>query len=387
MSSQARAHGSVSVRRVWRAVSMCGTAVVLLVIAVAGVVTAPSVGAVAVGGSTPFGLTPSPLPDGRSRPYFDLSVAAGQSTVQTVVITNQGTTSSALKVSPSTGITAPNSGSVFYRYFKPCAGTGCWITGLPPVFTLAAHSSQSVSFTVTVPSGTPPKQYLAGITAEPEEEPSRVTVGSNGSASAQAIIIHQISVGVAVTVGSQSQLAWSLQIPKVTSGAAGPTPRLFIHVRNTGQMFTKSRGVTTCKDHGKETTYPVVSDTVLPGEGAILVTNAPGPCVRLVGHLYGPAVVRVRFDGHLVRNGDSSHQHPDHDHPHRTGYVHDTAGGRHPGLGNRAVRPWCVDRRGLGRDHRVAGPAPRRGTCGGRRVGRQANLTRRSIRGPRSPGS
>jgi hypothetical protein len=228
------------------------------------------------GGGMSFGASPAPQPGGGSRAYFNYTLAAGQSTTDAVVVTNSSTAAQTLKMSASTGITATGSGDAYYGYFAPCTGTGCWVTGLPPTVTLPANGTQTVPFTVTVPAGTAPMQYLAGITVEPTTTSAPTKLGSKGGASAQAVIVHQINIGVAVTVGALSSLSSRLTVSNLTIGSVGSTPRLFVHEQNEGQTFTHATGTAVCTAGGGQRTYPVVSDTVLPGEGAVLPVNAPG---------------------------------------------------------------------------------------------------------------
>ncbi len=72
--------------------------------------------------------------------------------------------------------------------------------------------------------------------------PQPVQVGSNGKSQAQAVIIEQVTVGVAVTVGSLPQLITRLQIPGVSAIAEGKTARLNISLSNTGQTFAHAHG-------------------------------------------------------------------------------------------------------------------------------------------------
>jgi hypothetical protein len=249
-------------------------------------------GAIGSGGSTPFGLAPTPTASGQSRPYFEMTLAPGQSATDTVVISNSSKSTETLKVSPSTGITAPNTGTAFDGYFTKCVGVGCWVTGLPAAVTLAAGTSKELGFTVRVPAGTPLQQYLAGITAEPKNAPAPVSVGTNGNgASAKAIIINQVTVAVAVTVGTLSQMTTRIEIPGITGSAVGSTPRLNIGLRNTGQTFTKGTGTAICTIGGRQVSFPLTMDTVLPGDGATLPVNAPGlpagtsvPCTVQLGY-------------------------------------------------------------------------------------------------------
>jgi hypothetical protein len=232
-------------------------------------------GAVTVGGPVPFGLTPAASADGQPRPYFQLQLTPGESITDTVTISDVGTTTANLEVSASSGITAPNSGSAFAGYFQPCRGVACWLAGLPARVTLAPGGRQEARFKVTVPAGTAPRQYLAGITAQPATPPAAVPVGSNGNASAKAVIVQQVTVGVAITVGQLSTLRTALEIPDVTAGVVGPTPRLYVQVHNPGQTFVKATGNASCSRAGKQLVVPITMDTVLPAEGATLPVNLP----------------------------------------------------------------------------------------------------------------
>jgi len=283
-------------------------------VATLAVVIPPLPAAVALaGGNGQFGLTPAPASNGQTTPYFSLTVAAGGSAAATVVVSNQGNTTEKLKLSPSTGITAANGGSAFSQSFQSCSGPGCWVTGLPDTVTLPVDTVEDLQFGVHVPRGTPPRQYLAGITAELAAGPRSVQVGTNGRATARAIIIDQVTVGVLVNVGSLSRLTWRLRIPDVSGAAFGRTARLNIVQDNTGQRFTRASGTASCTAAGQRHTYAVLAATVLPGDRAVIAVNAPGlpegsalPCTVRVGYGNGltaswagsvtvPAPPRVRI--------------------------------------------------------------------------------------------
>jgi hypothetical protein len=244
--------------------------------ALAAVTPALPAAAVGTSGNGAFGLAPAPGSDGRAAPYFSMTVAAGDSATGTAIISNLGQTTERLKVSRSTGQTAANSGSAFSRYFQDCADAGCWVTGLPAAVTLRAASAQGLPFTVTVPAGPAPGQYLAGITAESAAKPQPVRVGSNGKATAGAIIVQQVTVGVAVTVGSLSRLTMRLRIPGVSGGVVGPVARLNIGLDNRGQTFAHATGTASCTAAGKRHSFAVFASTILPHDHAVIAVNAPG---------------------------------------------------------------------------------------------------------------
>ena len=273
-----------------------GAATAVALAALAAVTPLLPAAAAEAGGNGQFGITPAPASDGRAAPYFTLTVPPGGSATGTALISNEGTTPENLKISRSTGVTAANGGSAFTGYFQRCSGVGCWVSGMPGEVTLAGGSVMRAQFAVHVPARTAPGQYLAGLTAEPAAMPRPVRVGSTGGATANAIIIEQVTVGVAVTVGSLSQLTTRLRIPGVSGEAIGPTARLNIELANTGQTFAHGTGKASCTVAGKGHSYAVVASTVLPHEQAVIAVNAPGlpegvtmPCAVRLG--YGQGLV------------------------------------------------------------------------------------------------
>jgi len=274
-------------------------AVAVAVAALAAAVPAAPAAAAGPGtvGATGFGLTPAPAGNGQVAPYFMMTVAAGQSFTGTARISNNAANTQQILVSRSTGGTATTGGTAFSRSFLSCAGTGCWVTGLPRAVTLPGDSDKLLPFTVHVPRGTARGQYLAGITAELAARPRPVKVGSNGKSSAKAIIVDQITVGVAVTVGSLSQLTTHFRIPGVVAVALGPIGRLDIRLDNTGQTFASAAGTASCTAAGKRFSVPVTANTILPGEQATIVINArrlkegaTAPCKVRLGYGQGQTV-------------------------------------------------------------------------------------------------
>jgi len=133
-----------------------------------------------------------------------------------------------------------------------------------------------LTFKVSVPARTARGQYLGGIAAESAAKPGSRIVGSNGKAKARAIIVEQVTVGVAVTVGQLSKLTTRLRIPGVLGAIEGPVVRLNIQLENTGQTFAKGTGKASCTAAHKQHTYTVLADTVLPHDHALIAVNAPG---------------------------------------------------------------------------------------------------------------
>jgi Bacterial protein of unknown function (DUF916) len=250
------------------------------------------------GGNGQFGLTPVPDGTGRVAPYFMLTMAAGESATDIALVSNEGQAAEKLKLSRATGVTAGNGGSAFSQEFQKCSGTGCWVSGLAGKVTLPAGAVERLPFTVRVPAGTPKGQYLAGLTVEAAVPPASVQVGSNGKATARAIIISRVTVGVVVTVGVLSKMTTLLRIPGVSGQAIGPTARLNIGLANTGQTFAHGTGKASCTAAGKTRSFTVYASTILPHEQAVIAVNAPGlpegvtmPCAVRLGYGNGNRLI------------------------------------------------------------------------------------------------
>ncbi len=225
----------------------------------------------------PFGMTPSPAATGQPRSYFNLSLRPGQSATDSVIVTNLSDSSERLQLRVSKGVTATNSGSAYENFVRRrCTGPSCWVSDLPHILVLAPKERRLVGFAVKVPRGIRPGQYLSGITLLAAKKPKSVRVSRKGPASARAIIIDEVTVGVAVTIGDLSRLSSGLRIGQTTTVWVGKTPRLNIPVRNTGQTFLHAVGRVRCLSGGRSHSYRVVMSTVLPGESAVLPVNARG---------------------------------------------------------------------------------------------------------------
>lgn len=224
----------------------------------------------------PFGLTPSPTPSGTPRSYFSLAAAPGRTVRDSVVVTNLSRGPERLRLVVSEGVTAANSGSAYEAATRRCATASCWISGLPRIVRLGPRQVRLVGFVVHVPRRTAAGQYLAGVTALAAKKPRPVTVGSRGHASARAIIVDEVTVGVAVTVGDLARLPSGLRVGQVSAGWIGSVPRLSIPVSNTGRTFLRGSGWIRCAAADGTRTYPVIMETVLPGQNAVLPVNARG---------------------------------------------------------------------------------------------------------------
>jgi hypothetical protein len=324
-------------RRLWPR-SFALAAVALLALTAAAPAASPGPGGnLGIGGQ--FGLVPSPGINSRGG-YFQLTVAPGESATATVIITNLEAKAQELKIGRSVGVTAANGGSTYSALSQGCAGASCWVSGLPSVVTLPAHTQERLDFTVRVPDGTAPGQYLGGVSAGPYVTPPSVVIGSSKQQSTRAVVLEEVTVGVAVTVGQLSSLTTRFGIDGVQGAIEGPMARLYIQLDNTGQTFAQGTGTASCTAGGSQHSYPVNANTILPGDHAQIAVNAPG----LPEGATLPCTISVDYGSHQTVSWTGTVRIPG---ASDTRIIH-TANGAYTVIPNGGIPPWALTLIGIG---------------------------------------
>jgi len=200
--------------------------------------------------------------------YFSLALRPGTTLVRTLQISNLRPTTQTLDLYAVQGVTSPSSGDVYVGRPGICKAAGCWITGLPPRVTLAANQARQVAFSVHVPATTPPGQYLAGVAVQPASRPAPTS-----GRGAEAMILHEVVTGVAVTAGSHYRSA--LSVPTVSGAAIGDAAGVTVAEANGGAQFEHPSGTVTLVANGANRSFPLRSSTVLPGGRATLRVLTP----------------------------------------------------------------------------------------------------------------
>ncbi|MGO9457568.1 MAG: hypothetical protein ACLP62_11045, partial [Acidimicrobiales bacterium] len=148
-----------------------------------------------------FSVVPVGAPGGLS--YFQFHVAPGGNAQGVVTIVGEGSGVVNVNVFAAQGVTANGSGDA---YLAPsdgrCSGASCWLTGLPGPLAVTGGQRRNVSFTVNVPAGTPPGQYLTGVGVAEIAPPTTTTTRPTKGRSAVTTIERQVVVGVEVIVGT-----------------------------------------------------------------------------------------------------------------------------------------------------------------------------------------
>ncbi len=212
---------------------------------------------------------------GSTASYFRLTAAAGTSTREAVLIANPAAVACSVLLAPAYGKTASNSGDT-YPVARPagtCVRTSCWITGLPASETVPANSRRSVPFVVTVPAGTPPGDFLAGVVVRPSGAGVAPPQASGTGVGARV----KTSVGIGVAVRVPGALRPDLTIPTVTLDTSEHTPRLHVVEHDSGNTWEHPAGGAIIHTSGAHPLkFGTSSSTILPGDSATLTVPVLG---------------------------------------------------------------------------------------------------------------
>ncbi len=257
-----------------------------------------------------FGAVPL-LPRGAPKEdYFNLNIPPGSSASETILVSNPTLHPISLDVSAARGVTSPDSGYTYVGAGQPCTGTACWIHGLlssitvPPASPLPAPNTgfnegkAMLHFRVTVPSGTQDGQYLPGVSIFPPPSASSVKPVPGKGVHIVTIYHFTVTIGIAITVGNPANIYSHLAIINVVAARPPPIgPQGYSYVRlterNDGRMFDfPNRGIVVVDSHSHSYSYPIHSDTVLPGDTATVEVFAKGVAAGI-----HPVLAKLWYDG------------------------------------------------------------------------------------------
>jgi hypothetical protein len=208
--------------------------------------------------------------DGVDGDFFTVEVAPGTSAELTVVLGNADDTSLDLRTYVADAVPQPNGGFGVSQEETAPGGTATWIDYPAETFNFEASEGVERSFAVTVPEGTAPGQYIAGLvlqTAEP--------LAVEGSALFNQIIRKIVAVLIVVP-GTQTP-EFSVGPPDLVTD--GRFPQITIPVTNSGNMLVKPQGTLSLTDStGNEILRaPIAMGSVYAGTTAPLLISLRTP--------------------------------------------------------------------------------------------------------------
>ncbi len=209
--------------------------------------------------------------------FFVLPISPGQSMTQSVQIGNNNNHQVNVDINAVDAYTSSSTGAVYNTPDSPDTGTARWVIVSVPEITLAPQQGRQVSFTVAVPKGTAPGQYLAAISVSVPLPDDAAQGGARGGPhTAGFSIALQPQRIVAVEVDVPGPRAPNLVVSGVDPKATGGGVDLGIHIANQGNAFAHGSGVMRVAD--TNTDYEFKVDTFIPGTSIVY----PAPWTKTV---------------------------------------------------------------------------------------------------------
>jgi hypothetical protein len=195
------------------------------------------------------------------RGYFVYTLSAGAAGTGAVIVSNAGTASGTVKLFTTDATTGRTTGTV-YETNKTPTRPGSWVTLDSTSVTLAPGAHRQVGFTVHVPPGTPPGEWVGGIVAEASHQAATSTTQQKANVQ---IKIRDLTI-VAVESNVPGPKAVDFRIGPVTTGGRSGFQQLFVHFASRGNVLLKPTGRVSILDSGNKVieTLPFTMDTFLP---------------------------------------------------------------------------------------------------------------------------
>ena len=175
--------------------------------------------------------------------YFVYSVAPGSAAHGSIIVSNTGNRAGTVKLYSADATTGRTTGTV-YLTDKAASGIGAWVQLSRKSVTLLPGRHATVQFTVQVPRGAKPGEWVAGIVAETAQP-------AKGSKTKQKtnvqIRIRNLTI-VAVQVNVPGPPIVGFTIGAVTTGGQKGFQQVIVHFANTGNVFSKPKGTVAILD-------------------------------------------------------------------------------------------------------------------------------------------
>lgn len=205
-----------------------------------------------------FGIHPV---GNHEHPWFDIMVDPGNTVHLTAVISNSGTVPATLRTFATNALNAPNGGFAAGAFEDAPTGPTLWVDYPTETFELAPEEHQEIDFTVSVPPGTQPGEYVAALVVQTDE--SLIIPGTDAL---RQIIRSTISVEITVPgemtsgfelgepVVTPAGAQWIVDVPIVNTGTARVRPQGELVVTTPAGEEVSSTGVEMGSVYGGNTT-------------------------------------------------------------------------------------------------------------------------------------
>lgn len=221
---------------------------------------APAAAAAAAPSEQPVQLSLTPV--GAPGAHFELTMAAGETRDLRIELANDGSAPMAARTYAADAYSMVNGGFALRLRDEPATGTTTWLAYEPEVLALAAGETRVRDFAVRVPPGTPPGEYLAGISLENEEP---VAAEGQGAVAMNQVVRHAVAVQIEVPGPLTAALATGAAAHKVAAGHS----IVSVGLANTGSRHLEPSADVVLHDDGGA----VVSQATVPMESVFAGTD------------------------------------------------------------------------------------------------------------------
>jgi hypothetical protein len=202
-------------------------------------------------------------------PYFDLMMEPGETRTLAVELGNQGADSIDVFTYAADAYTVTNGGFGAKERGSAPAGTTTWLSYPSEVLQLPAGEGLTREFSVAVPAGTEPGQYLTSVVLE-----NNVAIEGSGGVALDQIVRHAVAVSINIPGPSTPALELGEAGHTLTAGRSS----VDVAVSNTGNMNLWPQGELTIRDAEGATISqaPITMNTFYARTGSHVSTTLNG---------------------------------------------------------------------------------------------------------------
>jgi hypothetical protein len=192
--------------------------------------------------------------------YFVHGVSPGTAWTGEVLVSNTNPTAIDAWVDPVDGITSTRTGAVYTARTAQAVGAAAWLKPSLRSVTIAAHTTTTVSFTVTVPLGTSAGDHLGGLAFESKQ-------GSTSDGAVAITTVLRSVIAVQVTVPGPAEFQLHMYAATVAAVSTTGTSGIAVDMADAGGLLGKPQlEIVLDGPAGYHRAQTVKLDTMLPGD-------------------------------------------------------------------------------------------------------------------------
>lgn len=210
-------------------------------------------------------------PEGKSNgDYFDVKLDAGKSVTLKATIGNGSAIPVKAIMYAANAHSDVNGGFLLSDAMQPTTAPTTWLDFPTTTREFAAGEAIQTSFTVSVPAGTPPGQYITGIAVETAD--AKPVPGT-----APLLVKYRLMAAVLITVPGAVTPGFTLGDVSITTD--GQTTTITGAISNTGNIRVRPAGTLTVTDASgtKVVEAPITMNSVYAGDSTTWQVIVPSP--------------------------------------------------------------------------------------------------------------